>query len=140
MDTNTHTHTFTLTHTSTTREDTLFQDKVVLFQVLPLPLQVPQLNRDRREMAVWCVCICVCACVSWTASFCVCEVEYEWLVSVRGRRTMVLVAREVLGINNQVMVSVQFPELAVKHIKMLIREEGELLVDVRLCLQATDHL
>ena len=78
--------------------------------------------------------------MSWTASFCVCEAEYGWLVSVRGRRTMVLVAREVLGINNQVMVSVQFPELAVKHVKVLIREEGEFLVDVRLCLQATDHL
>ena len=72
-------------------------------------------------------------------SVCV-KAEYEWLVSMWGRRTMVLVTREVLGINNQVMVSVQFPELAVKHIKVLIREEGELLVDVRLCLQATDHL
>ena len=39
-----------------------------------------------------------------------------------------------------IMVSVQFPEHAVQHVKMLIREEGELLVDVRLCLQATDHL
>ena len=53
---------------------------------------------------------------------------------------MVLMMREVLGINDQVVVSVQFPKLAVQHVKMLIREEGELLVDVRLRLQTTDNL
>ena len=53
---------------------------------------------------------------------------------------MVLVSGKVPGINDQVMISVQFPELAVQHIKVLIGEEGELLVDVNLCLQATDCL
>ena len=96
-------------------------------------------------VCVQCVCVCsVCVvfvhvCPGLHHSVCV-KAEYGWLVSVWGRRTMVLMAREVLGINDQVVVSVQFPELTVQHIKMLIREEGELLVDVRLRLQATDHL
>ena len=96
-------------------------------------------------VCVQCVCVCsVCVvfvhvCPGLHHSVCV-KAEYGWLVSVWDRCTMVLMTREVLGINDQVVVSVQLPELAVQHIKMLIREEGELLVDVRLRLQATDHL
>ena len=49
--------------------------------------------------------------------------------------TMAFVSREVLSVNNQIMVCIQLPELAVDDIKVLIGEEIGDLIDVWLVLQ-----
>lgn len=48
---------------------------------------------------------------------------------------MVVVPRQVLRVDEQVVVSVQLPELAVDHVEVLVGEELRQLVDVRLLLQ-----
>ena len=47
---------------------------------------------------------------------------------------MAFVSREVLSINNQIMVSIELPELAVDDVKVFIGEEIGDLVDVWLIL------
>ena len=54
--------------------------------------------------------------------------------------TMSFVSRKVLSINNQVMVCVQLPELAVDDVKVFIGEEVCDLVDVRLILEKGEDL
>lgn len=49
--------------------------------------------------------------------------------------TVVVVPRQVLRVDEQVVVSVQLPELAVDHVEVLVGEELRQLVDVRLLLQ-----
>ena len=48
---------------------------------------------------------------------------------------MIIVSAEVLPVNEQVMVLVQLPELAVDDIEVLIGEELSDLVDILLILQ-----
>lgn len=54
--------------------------------------------------------------------------------------TMAFVSREVLSINNQIMVCIQLPELAVDDVKVLIGEEISDLIDVWLVLQQSQDL
>ena len=54
--------------------------------------------------------------------------------------TMSFVSREVLSINNQIMVCVQLPELAVDDRKVFIGEEVCDLIDVRLILEKGEDL
>ena len=49
--------------------------------------------------------------------------------------TMAFVSREVLSINNQIVVCIQLPELAVDDVKVFVGEEIGDLVDVWLVLQ-----
>jgi len=53
---------------------------------------------------------------------------------------MVTVLGEILLVDQQVVILVQFPELAVDHIEVLVAKEGHYLIDILLLLQQTDHL
>ena len=48
---------------------------------------------------------------------------------------MAFVSREVLSVNDQIVVCIQLPELAVDDVKVLVGEEISDLVDVWLVLQ-----
>lgn len=54
--------------------------------------------------------------------------------------TVIVVSRQVFGVNVQVMVSVQFPKLAVDDVEVLVGEVVSDLVDVVLLLQQSQRL
>ena len=54
--------------------------------------------------------------------------------------TMVLVSREVLSINDKIMVRVKLPEFAIDDIKVFVREEVGYLINVWFLLEQRQHL
>lgn len=52
---------------------------------------------------------------------------------------MIVVAREVLLINVEVVISIEFPELAVDNVKVLVAEVRHDLIDVFFLLQQLYH-
>lgn len=53
---------------------------------------------------------------------------------------MVVMSRQILLVNEQVVVAVQLPELAVDDVEVLVAEVGHDLVDVLLLFQQLYHL
>jgi len=53
---------------------------------------------------------------------------------------MIAVLGQILLVDQQVVVLVQFPKLAVNHVEVLVAKEGHYLIDVLFFLQQTDHL
>lgn len=53
---------------------------------------------------------------------------------------MIVVSRQIILVYVQVVVAVQFPELAIDDIKVLVAEESHDLVDVLLVLEQSEYL
>lgn len=54
--------------------------------------------------------------------------------------TVVVVAGQVVLINKQIVVSIQFPEFAVNHVEMFVTEVGHYLVNIFLLFQQLQYL
>ena len=57
------------------------------------------------------------------------------ILTERDKITMVIVSGQVFSVNKEVMVLVEFPELAVDHVEVLVAEEVRNLIDVLLLKQ-----
>lgn len=53
---------------------------------------------------------------------------------------MIIVPRQIVQVNEQIVVAIQLPEFAVNHIEMFVAEIGHDLVDIFFLLQQLQNL